>query len=57
MDIAFMVEPQVGGSYDELVTLARWADEMGLVAFARSDHYLNGDTSEPATDALASFGS
>jgi alkanesulfonate monooxygenase SsuD/methylene tetrahydromethanopterin reductase-like flavin-dependent oxidoreductase (luciferase family) len=51
-----MVEPQVGGSYDELLTLARWADEMGLVAFARSDHYLNGDSSERATDALASIG-
>ena len=56
MDIAFMVEPQAGGSYDELLTLARWADETGLAAFARSDHYLNGDTSEPATDALTSIG-
>lgn len=56
MDIAFMVEPQVGGSYDELLTLARWADEIGLAAFARSDHYLNGDSSEPATDALTSIG-
>lgn len=56
MDIAFMVEPQVGGSYDELLTLARWADELGLSAFARSDHYLNGDTSEAATDALTTIG-
>lgn len=56
MDIAFMVEPQAGGSYDELLTLARWADDIGLTAFARSDHYLNGDSSEPATDALTSIG-
>lgn len=56
MDIAFMVEPQVGGSYDDLLTLARWADAAGLTAFARSDHYLNGDASEPATDALTSIG-
>jgi len=56
VDIAFMVEPQAGGSYDELLALARWADEIGLAAFARSDHYLNGDRSEPATDALTSIG-
>ncbi len=56
MDIAFMVEPQAGGSYAELLALARWADETGLTAFARSDHYLDGDASQPATDALTSIG-
>lgn len=51
-----MVEPQAGGTYDELCKLARWADDAGLASFARSDHYLNGDSSDPATDALTSLG-
>lgn len=51
-----MVEPQAGGTYDQLLALAQWADGTGLASFARSDHYLNGDSSDPATDALTSFG-
>ena len=51
-----MVEPQAGGTYDELCDLAQWADGAGLASFARSDHYLNGESSDPATDALTSFG-
>lgn len=51
-----MVEPQAGGTYNELCELAQWADGAGLASFARSDHYLNGDSSDPATDALTSFG-
>lgn len=50
-----MTEPQMGGSYEQLVTLARWAEETGLDAFARSDHYLDDERSVPATDALASL--
>lgn len=56
MELGLMVEPQVGGSYQELAALARWAEDAGLDAFARSDHYLNGDSSAPATDALTTFG-
>jgi alkanesulfonate monooxygenase SsuD/methylene tetrahydromethanopterin reductase-like flavin-dependent oxidoreductase (luciferase family) len=56
MDFGLMVEPQVGGTYQELVDLARWAEDEGLGAFARSDHYLAGETSAPATDALTTFG-
>lgn len=56
MEIGLMVEPQAGGTYDQLRSLARWADGAGLAAFARSDHYLNGESSDPATDALTSFG-
>ena len=56
MEIGLMVEPQAGGTYAELLALAQWADQAGLDAFARSDHYLNGDRSDPATDALTSFG-
>lgn len=50
-----MLEPQAGGTYDELFELASWADRAGLAAFARSDHYLNGESSDPTTDALTSL--
>lgn len=55
MELGLFVEPQVGGSYRRLVHLARWAEERGLAAFARSDHYLNMGDSAPATDALTSL--
>ena len=55
MELGFFVEPQVGGSYADLVRLAQWAEAEGLDAFARSDHYLNGSTSASATDALTSL--
>lgn len=56
MEIGLMVEPQVGGTYEELLGLAQWAEQSGLDSFARSDHYTNMATSAPATDALTSFG-
>ncbi len=55
MELGLFVEPQCGGSYDRLLELARWAETAGLDAFARSDHYLNGEESAHATDALVSF--
>ncbi len=55
MELGLFVEPQVGGSYRRLVELAQWADDFGLDAFARSDHYLNMDASASATDALVSL--
>lgn len=56
MELGLFIEPQVGGSYQRLLELARWAEDQGLAAFARSDHYLNMDESAHATDALVSFG-
>ena len=56
MQYGFMVEPQAGGSYDELRDLAVWAESTGFDVFARSDHYLNGEESVEATDALISLG-
>ncbi|KAA3636566.1 MAG: LLM class flavin-dependent oxidoreductase [Armatimonadetes bacterium] len=56
MELGLFVEPQCGGSYDRLLQLAQWAETAGLDAFARSDHYLNGEESAHATDALTSFG-
>jgi alkanesulfonate monooxygenase SsuD/methylene tetrahydromethanopterin reductase-like flavin-dependent oxidoreductase (luciferase family) len=56
MELGLMVEPQVGGSYGRLRELVLWAEEQGLDAFARSDHYLDQERSAPATDALTTFG-
>jgi alkanesulfonate monooxygenase SsuD/methylene tetrahydromethanopterin reductase-like flavin-dependent oxidoreductase (luciferase family) len=56
MEFGLMVEPQVGGSYAELRDLARWAEDQGLDAFARSDHLLNHEDSAPSTDALTTYG-
>lgn len=56
MELGLMVEPQIGGTYDRLREIARWAEEQGLDAFARSDHYLDHARSAPATDALTTFG-
>ncbi len=54
MDLALMTEPQFGGTYDELLTAARWAETNGLVSFARSDHYY-GWGREPTPDATDAF--
>ena len=56
MDLGLMVEPQVGGSYAELRDLARWAEDQGIDAFARSDHFLDQEDSAPSTDALTTYG-
>ncbi len=55
MELGLMVEPQLGGTYDELLTLAKWADDAGLDSFARSDHYLHNELNAHATDALISL--
>ena len=55
MEFGLFVEPQLGGSYRRLVDLAQWAEGIGLDAFARSDHYLHGETSAHATDAMVSL--
>jgi alkanesulfonate monooxygenase SsuD/methylene tetrahydromethanopterin reductase-like flavin-dependent oxidoreductase (luciferase family) len=49
-----MTEPHLGGTYDQQLEVARWAEDSGLVSFARCDHYLSGRDPVPdATDALA----
>jgi alkanesulfonate monooxygenase SsuD/methylene tetrahydromethanopterin reductase-like flavin-dependent oxidoreductase (luciferase family) len=55
MELALFVEPQLGGTYQRLVELAQWSESMGLTAFARSDHYLHGETTAHATDAMVSL--
>lgn len=49
-----MTEPHLGGTYDQQLQAARWAEQEGLVSFARCDHYLSGADPTPAsTDAFA----
>jgi F420-dependent oxidoreductase-like protein len=53
MRYALMTEPQQGLSYDEILAAARTAEEAGLEAFFRSDHYASfpGGGGKPTTDA------
>lgn len=55
MEFGVMVEPQLGGSYDDLLAIATAAEDAGFTALARSDHYLAGDDSAPATEALSTL--
>src|SRR6187551_1887640 len=40
MDLRIFTEPQQGASYDQLLAVARAAEDAGYGAFFRSDHYL-----------------
>jgi F420-dependent oxidoreductase-like protein len=53
MRYALMTEPQQGLSYDEILAIARTAEEAGIEAFFRSDHYASfpGGSGRPTTDA------
>jgi F420-dependent oxidoreductase-like protein len=57
MRYALMTEPQQGLSYDEILAAARTAEEAGLEAFFRSDHYASfpGGSGKPTTDAWTSL--
>ena len=56
MRFSLMTEPQLGGTYDDILAAARWAEQNGLVSFARSDHYYSGRDPRPAaTDALTTL--
>jgi alkanesulfonate monooxygenase len=53
MELRVFTEPQQGATYDDLLRLARAAEDLGYGAFFRSDHYLGmGTRGEPGpTDA------
>lgn len=54
MEFSLMTEPHLGGTYDQQLEAARWAESEGLTSFARCDHYLSGrDPAPDATDAFA----
>ena len=57
MRFALMTEPQQGLSYDEILAVALAAEEVGLEAFLRSDHYTSfpGEAGLPTTDAWATL--
>ncbi|MDQ2934866.1 MAG: TIGR03560 family F420-dependent LLM class oxidoreductase [Chloroflexota bacterium] len=53
MRFALMTEPQQGLSYEEILAAARSAEDAGIEAFFRSDHYSSfpGASGLPTTDA------
>ncbi len=53
MELRIFTEPQQGATYDDLLAVARKAEELGFGAFFRSDHYLTmgGDGLPGPTDA------
>ncbi len=53
MRYALMTEPQQGLSYDAILAIARAAEDAGIEAFFRSDHYASfpGGSGKPTTDA------
>jgi F420-dependent oxidoreductase-like protein len=57
MRFALMSEPQQGLSYEEILALARTAEDAGFEAFFRSDHYASfpGPAGLPTTDAWATL--
>jgi F420-dependent oxidoreductase-like protein len=54
---ALMTEPQQGLAYDDILALARTAEEAGFESFFRSDHYASfpGGAGKPTTDAWATL--
>ena len=55
MRYVLMTEPQQGLSYDDILALARAAEDAGFEGFFRSDHYASfpGESGMPTTDAWA----
>jgi F420-dependent oxidoreductase-like protein len=51
--LRIFTEPQQGATYDQLLAVARLAEELGFDAFFRSDHYLHmgGNGGPGSTDA------
>lgn len=57
MRFVLMTEPQLGGTYDDLLFAAQTAERAGLHGFSRSDHYYwSGEPGLPATDAFTTLG-
>lgn len=58
MELRVFTEPQQGATYDDLLRVARTAEELGFGAFFRSDHYVGmGTDGLPGpTDAWVTLG-
>ena len=54
---ALMTEPQQGYAYDDILAIARTAEDAGFESFFRSDHYASfpGGAGKPTTDAWATL--
>lgn len=46
-ELAVLLEPRHGASYEQILEMARVAEASGLDAFFRSDHYLGVDPDDP----------
>jgi F420-dependent oxidoreductase-like protein len=55
MQFGLMTEPQLGGTYDDLLAVAGAAESAGFDVFARSDHYLNMNCHEATSEAIATL--
>jgi len=57
MRYALMSEPQQGLTYEEILALARTAEEVGFESYFRSDHYASfpGGAGRPTTDSWATL--
>ena len=56
MRFVLATEPQLGGTYEDLLAAALAAEHGGLEGFSRSDHYYSGQPGLPTTDAFVSLG-
>ncbi len=59
MRVRVLLEPRYGATYDQLVAMAKTAEESGFDAFFRSDHYLGidaDDTRLVPTDSWTTIG-
>lgn len=58
MRLRVLLEPRHGGTYDQILAMARATEEAGFDAFFRSDHYLgvdSEDTTYQPTDSWATL--
>jgi F420-dependent oxidoreductase-like protein len=58
VELRVMTEPQQGGTYDEILRVARMSEELGFDAFFRSDHLQrigSGDRRSGSTEAWATL--
>jgi F420-dependent oxidoreductase-like protein len=55
MQFRVMTEPQQGGSYDDILRVARLTEELGFDAFFRSDHLMRIGAGDPGPGSTESW--
>src|SRR5581483_6955760 len=53
--LRIMTEPQQGGSYDEILRVARLTEDLGFDAFFRSDHLQRIGSGDPRTGSTEAW--